>query len=529
MNKDIVYLKQNILLEPLIDYWYSWSHLISPATYAMNITGRHLRIMESYIMAPDLHAEAVKNPQMAGGPFMDYNDNKSNDIVALKSNTENISSARIQFSKDIKTLSGMLSAKSDGTSMKDIYDAMPASLRGFVELVYDIRHQPSFRFFESLLYKSLYYDESLQNICLSIIENDNRPFSLSTPRLPTKDSINLAIPFKHKAIDVLMQMKRVPRSYAEIKNLLNVEDKDDALFRSFFSEERTESNVTYNDPGVRIRYFGHACILVETKEVSILSDPVISYGYDTTISRYTYKDLPEVIDYVIITHNHQDHILLETMLQIRHKVKNIIIPKGGNGALQDPSMKLMFQAIGFHNIIELDELETVEKKSFVITGLPFIGEHCDLDIRSKLCYHIRLAEVTMIFAADSCNLVPELYRKIHPLTGDVDILFLGMECDGAPLSWLYGPLITAKITREMDSSRRLAGSNYSQGLEFLNTFNPKHLFVYAMGQEPWLNYIMAVKYTSESNPIVASNQLLQECSLRGIQGERLFGERTLVF
>ena len=30
-----------------------------------------------------------------------------------------------------------------------------------------------------------------------------------------------------------------------------------------------------------------------------------------------------------------------------------------------------------------------------------------------------------------------------------------------------------------------------------------------MGQEPWLNYVMSVKYTPESNPIMQSNQLIR--------------------
>ena len=34
-----MYLKPNVVMEPLVDNWYAWSHLISPATAAMNITG----------------------------------------------------------------------------------------------------------------------------------------------------------------------------------------------------------------------------------------------------------------------------------------------------------------------------------------------------------------------------------------------------------------------------------------------------------------------------------------------------------
>ena len=58
------YLKQNIQVEPLIDQWYAWPHLIPPATAARNITERHFKIMDSYISSPQIHANAVKNPKM---------------------------------------------------------------------------------------------------------------------------------------------------------------------------------------------------------------------------------------------------------------------------------------------------------------------------------------------------------------------------------------------------------------------------------------------------------------------------------
>src|SRR6185436_19797617 len=120
------------------------------------------------------------------------------------------------------------------------------------------------------------------------------------------------------------------------------------------------------------------------------SDPVLSYTYENDISRYTYLDLPDSIDYVLITHNHQDHILFETMLQLRHKIGTIVVPRSSGGALQDPSLKLMLRQIGFANVIELDEMESLDFPQGSITGLPFLGEHADLNIRTKLAYLCRL-------------------------------------------------------------------------------------------------------------------------------------------
>jgi hypothetical protein len=130
-------------------------------------------------------------------------------------------------------------------------------------------------------------------------------------------------------------------------------------------------------------------------------------------------------------------------------------------------------------------------------------------------------------AADSNNIDPKLYEHLKNLTGDVDVIFLGMECDGGPLSWLYGPLMTKPMARKHDQSRRLNGSNYERGIDIINRFNAKQVYVYAMGQEPWLTYLTSIQYTEESSPIVESNKLVAGCRQRGIESERLFGQKEI--
>jgi L-ascorbate metabolism protein UlaG (beta-lactamase superfamily) len=397
-----------------------------------------------------------------------------------------------------------------------------------VELVYDLAGQPSFRLIEPLLYRSPYYDVASQSLMLSLIGEDDRPFVLSTPRLDSDESVHLPIPFESAAIDDLFAMKRTPRSFDWIKERLSVPDASDDLFRSFLTEQEPPPYDAYKGDGVRWRYFGHACILVETKDVSILTDPVLSYTFESAIPRYGYEDLPDVIDYVVITHNHQDHIMFETILQLRHRIRCVVVPRCSGGALQDPSLKLLLKRIGFANVIELDELESIGSGNVEITGLPFLGEHADLDIRTKLAYLVRLGRWSIVFAADSCNVEPKLYEYVQRHVGDVDILFLGMECEGAPLSWIYGPLITRRLQRTVDQSRRLSGSNYERGIDIVRRFHCSHVYVYAMGQEPWLNYVMSKKYAEDSGPIVESNKLLTECGAHGVVAERLFGEKEIL-
>lgn len=522
------YLKPNVQVEPLIDHWYAWPHLVPPATAARNITERHLKIMDSYIKTPQIHANAVKNPKMAGGPFIDHGGRKVDEIRALRDRIKKERADLIELSTAIGSLDAMLRQSAKGHSLQPLYAKVPDILRGFVELVYDLNNQPSFRLIEALLYKSKYYMRDQQTLMLSLIANDDRPFILSTPRLTSEDSVHVRRAFDHEIVDDLFRMKASPRLWSEIREKLEITNSQEALAKSLFTTEEPRAYTPYSGSGVRWRYFGHACILIETQGVSMLFDPVLSYTYESRISRYTYNDLPDMIDYVLITHNHQDHVLFETLLQIRHRVKNIIVPRNGGGHLQDPSLKLLLESCGFKNVAEINEMQEINDGKICIVGLPFLGEHSDLDISTKMAWLVKVGKTALLFAADSCNIEPRLYEHIHQHIGNVDALFLGMECDGAPLSWLYGPLLTQHLERAMDESRRLAGSNFEQAHSIVETFNCKQVYVYAMGQEPWLNYIMSLKYTDESRPIVESNRLIRVCRERGVVAERLFGEKEIL-
>jgi L-ascorbate metabolism protein UlaG (beta-lactamase superfamily) len=529
LQNKLVYLRPNIKLEPLVDQWYAWSHLIPPATAAKNISERHLKIMDSYIGAPQIHANAIKNPKMLGGPFIDYGGKRVEEIKALRDHTKKFRNHLIEMSAAFTELDSMLKVNANGFTLHPLYSRVPEILRGYVELVYDLNNNPGYRVLEPLIYKSRYYDERAQSIMLSFITEDDRPFVLSTPRLEGDDCVHLHTPFGDERLDRLFKLKRTPKLWSEVRSWFDIPEKSEQLFASFFTTDPPSQYKPYCGGGIRWRYFGHACILIETRDISILVDPVLSYAYESGISRYTYEDLPDKIDYVLITHNHQDHILFETLLQLRHKIGHIIVPRNAFGMLQDPSLSLMFQQLGFKNVLELSELDTIDIPGGFIMGLPFFGEHSDLAIGTKLAHLVRIGYYSLLFAVDSCNIESHLYEHLHQIIGNVDVIFIGMECDGAPLSWLYGPLLPQRIERAMDESRRLSGSNYDQAISIVNQFCCKEVYVYAMGQEPWLNYVMSIKYEPESRPIVESNKIIEDCMSRGIYAERLFGEKeTLI-
>lgn len=527
MENEAMYLKSTVVAEPLVNQWYAWPYLIPPATAMMYLANSHLKIMRSFISAPSVHVAALKNPAMLGGPFLNYGVDRVKEVNDLVNKTLKENAHLLKFAEAIKALDDTLENEADGHSLEPLYEKVPDLLKGYVELVYDLHNRPAPRFIEGLLYRSPYYDESLQSVMLMDVKEE-RKFVLGSPKLEEPGQLQLHIPFRDAALDELFKMKYVPQPLSYIKSLLHIEEQDADLFASFFTTEAHRTAQKYTGDDVRIRYYGHACILIETKDVAILCDPLISYECDSDIARYTYADLPEQIDYALITHSHQDHCNFETLLQLRHKIRNIVVPKSNGRSLVDSSLKLLLNQIGFKHVQELDEGEEIIVEGGSITGLPFLGEHGDLDIRTKLAYAVRLAGRVILCAADSNNIEAKLYEHIHEITGDVDVVFLGMECDGAPMSWLYGPLMTRQLARKMDQTRRFDGSDYDKGISLLNCLNPKQVYIYAMGQEPWLTFLTSIQYTEESRPITESNKLVDYCRGRGMLSERLFGQKEII-
>lgn len=525
------YLKPTIKIEPFIGGWYAWAHLIPPTTAAGNIVERHLKIMNSYVQNPQIHAQAMQDPKLLGGPFIDLGGGGIEEIKELIEKTKKSFAQLIVLNQAIKDLDRLLQTEAQGDSLKEFYKRVPIPLKGLVELVYNLNNHPSIRFIEPLIYES-YYSSEQQGIALSEAKGDFRKFVLSTPQIEQEDKVYIEVPFSNNELNELFKAREMPQDLERVRNFFQIPSSKKSLFESFFTKTPPSipTDKNYRGDGIRLRYFGHACVLLETGSVSILLDPVISYSIqETSFPRYTLSDVPDYIDYVLITHNHQDHLMFETLLQLRHKIGHIVFPNNLTGELCDPSIKLILQNTGFSNLIELKEMESIKLKDGEIISLPFLGEHSDLNIQSKLSYCIRLKDKKFLFAADSSNMEPELYNHIFQVIGSIDMLFLGMECDGAPLTWLYGPLLTQPLKRTYDKNRALSGSNFEQAWGIVEKSGCKAAYIYAMGQEPWLSYVMALKYTEDSPQMIESNKLVEACKQKSIISERLFGRKEWHF
>jgi L-ascorbate metabolism protein UlaG (beta-lactamase superfamily) len=526
MSSDPLYVKPNVRIEGLVNRFFAWLHVMAPVPAAMNLANLHLPMMDSYVKHPEVHEAAVANPKMKGGFFINVDRSQADEIRELRDEIRRENEPPLELAAAIKDAESLLRTQATGYDLTPLYPQLPAALRGYVELVYDINNQPALRFMESVLYRSRYYREDRQSIQLSLDDGSEPPFILSTPRLPGPGRLQLPLPLRHQGIDELFGMRTKPQPFEHIREALEVSDDEAARrLRAFLTAEPTSPADRDVAAGGRIRYLGHACLLLQSPSVSIVVDPFISSNHAAG-DRFTYVDLPDHIDYCLITHGHQDHVVLETLLQLRGKIGMVVVPRNGGGHRQDPSLRLYLERLGFP-VREVDDFDELPFGGGRIVATPFLGEHCDLDIRAKSTYWISLAGRSVFVGADTSGLEPELYRRIRDAVGRTDVAFIGMECDGAPLTWLYNALFTQPVPRKMSITRKLSGSNAVQATGIVEHLGATEAYVYAMGQEDWLQHVMATSYTPESYQLQQVAEFLAACRDRGVTAEHLLVRKEL--
>src|SRR5829696_920562 len=106
-----VYLKHNIVPEPLFNQWHAWSYLIPPAPAAMFIANSHLKLMGSFVSPPGVHVAALKTPAMLGGSFINHPVSKTPEIKELINRTMDECASMLELSDGIKKLDTMVQAQ----------------------------------------------------------------------------------------------------------------------------------------------------------------------------------------------------------------------------------------------------------------------------------------------------------------------------------------------------------------------------------------------------------------------------------
>lgn len=517
MANDTLYrLADHAAAEPLIDQWVAWPHTFSPLPYSLHLRNYQLKVLASYLENPDLHIKACANPRMLGGSFVNIPRERVPEVTGFFDHLTRSHCDDLDLARVFVEFHNSLTEQAKGQSLEPYYAKLPDLLQGYVELVYDYYGHPIVRCFEGLLYTSPHYKKDLQSLRLfSQTRDETRPFYMSTPRLRQQDLIDWSVPFDDQRVDELFKLDLKPQPLDAVRALLDLEPADDHRLLPLLSQDAAPPPEPYRGQGIRVRYLGHACVLVEWDGASVLTDPFIPVvPKEGGITRFTYRDLPPYIDYVLITHGHHDHFVFESLLRLRHRIGCLVVPKTSGLFHGDISLQLMARHLGFGEVRELGPLDSIAFPPGEIIAIPFLGEHSDLP-HSKTGYVVRGGREKILFAADSNCLDKHLYQHIGRIVGPIQTVFLGMECIGAPLSWVYGPLLPIKPDHKNSQARRSRGCDARAALDLLDSVRSERVYIYALGREPWLQYFMALTPTEDDLYVREAAKVLEACRTKG--------------
>lgn len=522
-------LANSTYIEPLVNQWPAWSFLMSPIPASLHLVDYQLKVMASYLENPAVHVAAAKDPELVAGPFMNIPASRKNEIKALFDETRRTLAKNMELAGAFMNFTRRLTAEAKGCSLERYYAEVPELLRGYVELVYDYCDRPSVRILENLLYDSEFYNPALQSFRIGLMKDDSsRTFILNTPRLLEPGEIDWKQRFDSPIADELFKLDLQPRELSHILDVLSGASVNEDSILPFLSEEPIARPAPWKEKRVRIRYFGHACVLIEWNGVSVLTDAYIPvHPTAGGVERFSFNDLPEKIDYVVITHNHQDHYVFESLLRLRQRIGCLVVPRSYGLLYGDLSLRLLSQKLGFRNVMEMDTLDSIPLPDGEIIGVPFFGEHADL-AHGKIAYVVRCGREQMLFAADSDCLDRKMYERVRKSIGPVQTAFLSVENVGAPLSWVNGPLLPQQPRPEIEQQRRYHACDCGRALELMEALETKRLYSYAMGLEPWMEHLLGLNMTEDSEQWKQSELILTAARGRGFwTSERLFGRKTL--
>jgi L-ascorbate metabolism protein UlaG (beta-lactamase superfamily) len=516
---------KSTVIEPLINQWAVWSDLISPVPYSMHMTRYQIPTLTSYLKNPDVHRRASQDPKLIGGPFVNIPKERRAEVEALVEETKGGQKEYAELAESVVSFYDLLDAEAKGQSLDPYYSRVPEALKGYVELLYDYYNHPIVRVLEPLLYRR-YATDRFQSLRLfQPARDESRRFFLNTPHLIDEGEVDWKVRFADSSVDELLSLDSQPEPLSKIGDLMGVNGTGlERLLPLLAEAPAVALTRPWNGAVPRIRYFGHACVVVEWKGVTIMTDPWVGVmPRQGGMERFSYDDLPEHIDFALITHGHHDHFVCETLLRLRNRLGVLVVPKSFGLYFADVSLKLAAESIGFKNVIELDSMASLPLPDGEIVAIPFFGEHADLP-HAKSGYVVRCGQEKILFAADSNCIEPQVYENVRKAIGNIQTVFLGMECVGAPLSWLYGALLPSKLNHAHDKTRRTKGSDSTAAMALLKAVNGLRVYIYALGSEPWLNYSMGLGLSAGSPQLLEATKVLSAAQEMGLlDAQRPFG------
>ncbi|MCQ2240203.1 MBL fold metallo-hydrolase [Treponema sp.] len=183
-------------------------------------------------------------------------------------------------------------------------------------------------------------------------------------------------------------------------------------------------------------WYGHSTFMIQMHGKNILIDPVfterispVSWAGPKKFTKPSVgtEDLPE-IDFLVLSHDHYDHLDYKFIREIDEKVKKYIVPLGVESHLKKWKVKT-------EKIINLSWWEEFSEDGLKITAAPaqhFSGRWITGRNQTLWCGYVFKDEYRQIFYSGDSG-YGEHFKKIHEKFGDFELAIL--ECGQYNKRW----------------------------------------------------------------------------------------------
>lgn len=203
----------------------------------------------------------------------------------------------------------------------------------------------------------------------------------------TEVSVPLPI-VRLKAVGMLVPLLNGEHSEAAVQSALEAELSDDdrrwakGLLAQWLeaglvepAEMRPNPFAEANDRP-RVTFMGHTSIMVQSRETSVLTDPL--FRVTLGVPPIAFETTRLKLGAICCTHSHWDHCDLATLLQFNKRTP-IVIPRVRKPTAFNPPMVQALALLGFSDIRELDVWDTMNIGDIEMMAVPFHGEQDEPD------------------------------------------------------------------------------------------------------------------------------------------------------
>lgn len=252
-----------------------------------------------------------------------------------------------------------------------------------------------------------------------------------------------------------------------------------------------------------VTWFGHSSYLIQINGINLLIDPVFSGAASPVAmmikafagtNNYGPKDMP-VIDYLVLTHNHYDHMDKKTILALSAQTRAYIVPLG-------VEKHLISWNIAAEKISSLDWWQHKAMTPHInFTGLParhFSGRGIKRGGSLWTAYLLEIFGYSIFIGGDSGY--GDHFSEIGKKAGKIDLAIL--ECGQYNESWPYIHMQPEEVVK----------AHIDLGAKALL---PVHWGKFALAYHPWNEPIERVTAKAASEGIHLTTPMIGEPILVG--------------